>query len=310
MNNNRIEYLDKISETFIKAVEDGTAVFMKPWKASTALMPHNPVTGSVYQGFNNIYLSILQMQYNSEDSRWMTFLNAKDNGYKIKQGSKAACITYFTQTPVDQNGKVISKDSDQPTTRFIPTLKHFHVFHASQIEGLPDIHIEPVPDLKENHNKAQIFIENTGAEIYNSQSDRCFYNRSKDQIHMVPPSNFVSSGEYYSTLIHELSHWTGHEARLNRGSGGRFGSDEYAREELRAEIAAYMLSRELKIDFNPRNNEAYVTSWCRDFENKPEEIIKACHDALSIKNYCNELQMTRSIDSPQHHREHTADISL
>lgn len=288
------DYLQDVADYFIQSLENESAVWTKPWKACKSVMPHNPATGTVYKGFNSVYLTMLQMRYESEDPRWMTYANAKKNGMHIKAKSKAAKIIFFDTIPVDKNGKKV--DDKDKAIKFIPIFKPFNVFHASQIEGMPELKIEPIKDLSENHKKAQEFVDNTKANINHDQGDRCYYSATSDSIHMVPRNSFENEGEYFSTLIHELSHWTGHSSRLNRKLGNMFGSKEYAKEELRAEIASYMLSRELQVDFNPRNSAAYVKSWCSILQEKPDEIVKACHDAGQIVTFCSDLQKLRTFD--------------
>ncbi|PSJ81243.1 zincin-like metallopeptidase domain-containing protein [Neisseria iguanae] len=88
-----------------------------------------------------------------------------------------------------------------------------------------------------------------------------------------------------AVALHELGHWSGHESRLNRDLSGRFGSEAYAREELRAEIASLMLTRELGLPHNPDRHAHYVGSWVKALSEEPTEILKATQDAGRIKGF-------------------------
>lgn len=115
---------------------------------------------------------------------------------------------------------------------------------------------------------------------------------------------------YYSTALHELGHWTGHDSRLNRDLSSPFGTDGYAKEELRAEIASFMLSCELGIDFDPTNHGAYVNSWCRNLTEEPKEIFKASADAVKIKNFVMELTLEKEVEKVQEVTKSKEDIVL
>lgn len=105
--------------------------------------------------------------------------------------------------------------------------------------------------------------------------------------------NFLSEPDYYSTILHELSHWTGGEKRLNRESVKNY-KEQRPLEELNAEIGSYLLCKDLKIDFNPQNTISYVKSWASEIKDKPETILTACKNAEKIKNYLKEFQNTNT----------------
>ena len=115
-----------------------------------------------------------------------------------------------------------------------------------------------------------------------------------DEIHLPPKVNFDEPGKYYATALHELGHWTGHESRLNR-EGGPFGSEPYAKEELRAEIASWMLGQDIGVRHDPDQHVAYVASWIKALEEDPSEIMRACRDAEQIKEYVLGLERDKEL---------------
>ena len=114
----------------------------------------------------------------------------------------------------------------------------------------------------------------------------------------MPPRSgrLVGNAEFYGTALHELGHWTGHPSRLNRSLGGGYGSANYAREELRAEIASWMISRETGIPHNPGNHAAYIKSWIKAIKNDYRELRMACRDAEAIVGYLlNKVEIARDV---------------
>ena len=295
------DYNNQVADFFIKALEEKTAPWMKPWKAVGGGIPHNPETGTKYQGFNQLLLMMHQdLVLSTFDSRWMTFLNARNNGYTVKAGSKGVTIKHYSEVPLDENRKIIPPEQRgvvKPAS-YIPQVRYFTVFNGSQINGIPQL-LEPVLDKVKIHETAQTLLDTSKAVILHDQRDRCFYRPSSDEIHLVPKEQFDSTANYYSTALHELAHWTGHEKRLAREIAHPKGSEQYAKEELRAEIGSFMLCRALEVDFSPQDSAAYVKSWSSNLKDKPEEIFKACYEADTIKNYCLAFTQTREIDHEQ-----------
>lgn len=296
------EYTKHLADYFLKEIENNTAPWMKPWKAADYTYPRNPSTGTVYSGVNSLYLERVQEQvFKSEDPRWYTFLNIrelqnKNESIKLKQGSKGYPIKFYELLPLDENGKPIKKEDlkNIEPARHRPILKEYFVFHASCIENLP-VYEKPKTEAKEFNNIAHIdkFIENTKAEIVNDTKDSAFWSPVDDKIHTPMKENFLSEPDYYSTILHELSHWTGGEKRLNRESVKNY-KEQRPLEELNAEIGSYLLCKDLKIDFNPQNTISYVKSWASAIKDKPETILTACKNAEKIKNYLKEFQNTNT----------------
>ena len=121
-------------------------------------------------------------------------------------------------------------------------------------------------------------------KTFASQIDNAFYNRRSDSIHLPPKDAFKDASGYYGTALHELAHWTGHPSRLNRATlsdSYRFGDLNYAKEELRAELASVFMAAELGVPHDPANHAAYVGSWIKALRDDRNEIFRAAHEASS-----------------------------
>jgi len=290
--NKKRPYSQQVAEEFIKALEDGTSPLLKPWKPGQ--MPGPPVnaaTGRPYRGINRLRMSI--QQGGNIDQRWCTYKQAQELGAQVKKGSKGTTVQYWQfdeKQPVkDDQGKPVLGEDGKPKAETAvlnrPRVFFATVFHASQIENLPPLPKHEAKPEWERHQQAEKLLSSSGAKINHDQADRAFYRPSTDEIHLPPREQFGSPDKYYSVALHEVGHWTGHESRLNRNIENPFGSEEYAREELRAEIASYMLGGELGIGHDPGQHHAYVASWIDALKKDPREIFRAAHDAEQIREY-------------------------
>ena len=169
--------------------------------------------------------------------------------------------------------------------------------NAEQIDGIP-----PAPYRECSWNpleKAEQLIQAANPKLEHASGDRAYYRPSTDSIHLPLKEQFPSAGDYYSTLLHELGHWTGHATRLNRDLSDPFGSIGYAREELRAEIASLIIGSELGIGYDPGQHAAYAASWIQILEHQPLEIFRAAADGEKIHTYLQSLQQQQSISSEE-----------
>jgi antirestriction protein ArdC len=277
-------YYKMIADRLIKQLEEGTAPWQKPWEPGLERLPHNPVSGTRYKGANALWLA---MQGRS-DPRWMTYKQAQKIGAQVQKGEKSVWVQYwkFTdQVPKkDEKGKILRDGKGRPITEEVvldrPKVFSSRVFNAEQIKGLPPLEKkEPAWD---RHERAERILAGSGAKILHDQADRAFYRPSTDSIHLPDHEQFKAADNYYATALHELGHWTGHGSRMGRDLSGGFGSESYAKEELRAEIASLMVGDELGTGHDPGQHAAYVKSWVKVLEEDPKEILRASRDAEKI----------------------------
>lgn len=313
----RRPFHEEFAEKIIEHLKAGTAPWQQPWHpGKTLAAPHNPASGTVYRGMNRVHLALSGY----EDPRWMTLRQANDNGLRILPGSRATPVVYFQftkeQEHIGEDGKPVLGEDGKPQKQTVeldkPIIRFAHVFNAEQIDGMPPLELTDKAFEWEPVEKAENILSASGADIRHDQSNRAFYRYATDSIHLPPRENFEEPGLYYGTALHELGHWTRHASRLDR-ENGPFGSEMYAREELRAEIASWMLGQDIGIPHDPEQHAAYVNSWIKALEDDPYEIVRACRDAEQIKEYILGLEMKKElvVEQPEKtaQREREEDIA-
>jgi len=285
-------------------MEKGTAPWTKPWTADdlSKSVPYNASTGNRYQGINMINLMVKSIE--TGDPRFLTYKQAQGMGANVKKGSKGIGIEYwqFSKEEIakDKDGKKIYIDGKPKKIQVKlekPRVYYATVFNGSQIDGLPELKVEKKPTKEFNANKeAENILKHSGASIRHQAGDRAYYSPKTDEIVLPNKEQFKSEAAYYGTALHELSHWTGHESRLNRDMSGKFGTASYAKEELRAEIGSFMTAAKIGAPYEPNASEAYVKNWVTLLKDKPKEIFHASSDANKISNYIIDLAKDKNIE--------------
>ena len=307
------EYLKSVTDRLVRQIEENKAPWQRPFDAgdySNTDIPVN-INGKPYNGMNMINLMSIADEKGYTDNRWLTFNGARDLGGKVKKGEKASDIYYWkftdtiTTTKKDKDGNDILDEKGKPQKIQIevklerPQVFFAKVFNAEQIEGLPprEITVKKLEDW-ERHEAAERILKASNVPIIHKVGERAYYSPSNDHIVLPERTQFKTNDAYYATALHELGHATGHESRLNRDLSGAFGSESYAKEELRAEIASMLIGQELQIGHDPSQHIAYLQSWAKVVKNEPKEIFKAVKDADAIHQFVLSLdpQRTKSID--------------
>jgi antirestriction protein ArdC len=280
---NPSDYRKDLTQRIIQQLEAGTAPWIKPWDASMALpgMPHNAASGREYRGGNQLWL---QCQ-GYADPRWATYRQATEQGWQVRKGERSTLVEYWqwSKAGIEKQGKVIEIKLDQPRVFYAS------VFNAAQMENVPEYQSEPLK--WEPREEAEKILVASGARMYFTKQDTAYYSPRSDSIHMPPKALFPDSRSFYGTALHELGHWTGHSSRLDRDLVNKFGSPEYAKEELRAELASYFLSARLGLPHDPGQHAAYVGSWIEALSNDHNEIHRASKDAEQICQYVMQFQL-------------------
>lgn len=277
-----------VAEKLIEQLKQGTAPWQMPWKAGDGggMMPFNPTTGKRYKGINAIHL----LSQGRDDQRWLTFNQAKAAGAQVHKGEKSTSIQYWKfeeeQTKRDENNKPVLDGKGDPVKVRVrlerPKMFMANVFNAEQVDGLP-LYQKPAQTWNALE-RAETILQASGADIRHG-GDRAYYRPSTDNIQLPDKAQFPSADNYYATALHELGHWTGHGSRLDRDLSHPFGSEGYAKEELRAEIASMILGDELGIGHDPGQHASYVQSWIKALQNDPLEIFRAASDAEKIQTF-------------------------
>jgi antirestriction protein ArdC len=279
----------EVTDSIIKMLEDGVAPWQKPWVGSA--MPFNPTTERSYRGGNAVHLLATGIGREYADPRWMTYKQAADQGWQVRKGEKGTHIEFWEvkersnekDAGPDQNGgEPPAKENGQRLIHRVYT-----VFNAKQIDGIPEYQPKQRTQF-EAVQAGERILTNSGARIEHDQLDNAFYNRRSDSIHLPPKDAFKDAPGYYGTALHELAHWTGHPSRLNRSTlsdSYRFGDLNYAKEELRAELASVFMAAELGVPHDPANHAAYVGSWIKALQEDKNEIFRAAHEASTATDF-------------------------
>lgn len=287
---------EEMINSFIDCLKKDTIPWHRSWSATER--PYNAVTNTAYHGANSLWLSYNQFAREFDDPRWCTFKQAQTQGWKIKPGSKGTRVEFWSLYDTEEKRKLTQREakqlSDELTledfkNRVKPISNVYTVFNGEQIDGIPKYEEKTYElNTEELLQKRDTLLKNMNVD-FSEGGDKAFYNPSRDRITLPEMNRFETEYDYMATLLHEAGHATGHISRLNRDMTGVFGSPEYAREELRAEIASAFAAQVVGIDYQQNqymeNHEAYVQDWISVLENSPNELFAAIKDAEKISDY-------------------------
>ncbi len=274
------DHRQEVTNDIIRLLEAGTAPWQKPWEGGSQ-MPMNPTTGKSYRGGNVLALMISGMRKGYEDPRWMTYKQAADKGWQVRKGEKGTHIEFWEAKP---GSKAETEEDEDKRGRLIHRV--YTVFNARQIDGIPAIAIEPRKPF-EVIEAGEHILTHSGADIRHG-GDRAYYNRRSDHVQLPPKECFTDAPAYYGTACHELAHWSGHPSRLNRPTlteAYRFGDQQYAKEELVADLASCFMAAEKGIPYDPAQTAAYFASWIKALKDDKNEIFWAASAAAKAADY-------------------------
>lgn len=289
----KIHHRQVLTDEIISSIQKGTAPWQKPWpKGLKKERPVSCVTGKEYRGGNFLCLSTAPFA----DPRWMTFKQAAKKKWNVKKGEKGHYIEYISWFEIKKEkdpdtGEIVIKESKRDN----PIIRRTVVFNGEQIEGIPDYFQDAARLLPEKEvvEAAQRTIEKSGAKIVFDSPGEAYYNRNTDVIHMTPKETFKSTYDMYSSILHQLAHWTAHPSRLNRKECSVSDKPvDYAREELRAELASYFMAFELGVGLTQEhidNHASFSKQWLELLGGNRNEIYRIAKDAESITSYIYEF---------------------
>lgn len=271
-----------------------------------SLSPHNPVSGTVYQGGNRFHLGFVGYMRGFTDNRWCTFNQIRDSGWHLKKGAKAALIEKWREFSIKEENE--DTGEKEVTGHYLRCVGYWNVFNASEIEGIP---APPTPEHISDRTAAIAgdLILSSRCPIVESMryQGSAGYAPGSDRILIAPRETFLSDETFTRVLLHEMTHSTGHPSALNRGCNTDFGSPEYAQEELVAELGSLFLSADLGIqntDYEGEhyeNHVSYLQSWMHALEDDPSYLFKAAAKAdkagtLIMGRYNDVLEKRRDRD--------------
>jgi antirestriction protein ArdC len=272
-----------ITDRIISELEKGAAPWVKPWRSLRGTpangLAYNPASGTVYRGINQFWLNMMQAAYPS--NQWVTFKQAQALGGTVKAGEKGTGVVYW-----NVNKKETTDANGDTVTSAYAFIKQYWVFNVSQCENLDLPEPEPMPeaDWVPESSVMDIVQRLELAGDLSHGGDSAYYRPSTDSIVMPPMAAFNSPQNYHATLLHESVHATGHEKRLKRLTPARFGSSEYAYEELVAELGAAMLCAHCGVNGDLRHS-GYIESWLKALKNDKQFILSAAGKAQAAMDY-------------------------
>lgn len=291
----RKQIVDKV----IEDMDKGGFEWVKPWHDMAA--PHNPVTGVTYRGGNRTHLLGMAMIHGYTDPRWVTFKNLEAAGWRLREGERSCVIEHWKMKRIKTDRD--APDNDPDAYEVIPSFNRaYPVFNLSQMMTQEEIdewaertggdasEYHPVPPLPENEKCTdnenleliEDLIESSRCPIIEGGGNIAAYSPVLDRIQMPPRDSFDSYSSFTTTMLHEMGHSTGHPSALDRSQIGTFGSKEYAKEELVAELSSMFSASELGLpaDIDPKSKHykqhvAYLQNWREVISDDPDVLFRA-----------------------------------
>ncbi|MBQ2003120.1 MAG: DUF1738 domain-containing protein [Bacteroidaceae bacterium] len=291
-NKEKFDLFQIVTDRIIAQLEAGQIPWQKPWinVDKRCELAVSYTTGKPYSLLNQMLLG--------EPGEYITYKQCAERGGKVKSGEKSRMVVFWkmlAKDKKDDNGNPVMGKDGKPQKEMIPLLQYYNVFHIRQCDGIEPRHtnLEPIEapdDMMPDETAEEIitgYINRSGVTLVHHLSNRAFYRPSDDMVVLPEFEQFKAAAEYYSTAFHELTHSTGHPKRLNRlDKKASFGSENYSKEELVAEIGASALVNHvgLETESSFRNNAAYVQNWLTALKNDKRLIVSASGKAEKAVN--------------------------
>ena len=279
----------EVTDRIIEQLKNGEIPWNKPW------------TGIANGAFNRVSkkpYSLLNQMLLLHDGEYATYKQWSELGGQVRKGEKSEIVVFWKIIQIeDESSNPAGADNskgEKKKKKSIPILKYYRVFHISQVDG-----VEPLENgiatehepIEEAEKIKREYMEREGLQIKNVLSNSAFYSPMGDYINMPLMEQFTDINEYYSTLFHETVHSTGHKSRLDRFGNdtklAAFGSQDYSKEELVAELGSSFLMNHIGIDTEKtfKNSAAYIQGWLAALSNDNRLIVSAASRAEKAVNY-------------------------
>lgn len=267
-----------VTDRIIAQLEKGVVPWHKPWSG---------VMGGAFNRVSKKPYSLLNQMLLEHDGEYATFNQWKNLGGKIKKGAKSEIVVFW---------KIFDKEEEkdgEKEVKHVPCLRYFNVFHISQVEGVEPLNqnfVEHEP-IEEAEKVKTDYAAREGLEIREVVSNEAFYSPAYDYIQVPCKQQYQDIAEFYATLFHECSHASGAAKRLNRFNPdakiAKFGSVDYSKEELIAELTSSMLMNHVGIENNNtfQNNAAYIKGWLEVLKGNNKFIVSASSKAEKSAKY-------------------------
>ena len=289
---------DDFVSRLIDDVQRGDHPLVNDLKPGELRPAYNPVTGNSFHGLNQLKLAGAGF----DDPRWMTYVQARDQGCQVKRGESGVRILVWSERKSrvvrdPASGKAVLDDLGQPVREEVQFSRPFvgtaHLFNGSQIQGMPVLDKEPPREAR--FELVLDIIRKSGAVIdHDPARSTPIYLPAEDRIVMPEKNRFASEEAYLRTLFHQLGHWIGHESRRGRDLDHPVGSTEYAREQMVAQLFSFQANVEFNIGYRFTLDPTTMQQWVEILRSDPDELFRANAAANEAFEYAVGLSMDRN----------------
>ena len=284
----------RITDQIAAQIEAGAGKWRMPWHSAEARgLPVNAASRKPYRGGNVLPLWIAAAKNGYDSHEWATYKQWREAGAQVRKGERSSLVVFWKFKDQEEVPDATQQEYNDRASRLV-LVRGYSVFNAAQVEGYTPQAVPVLPE-PERIESAETFFRRTRATI-KTGGGRAFYSPGADEIVVPKIERFPDAVSYYSVLAHELTHWTGHEDRLDRGltayvGQGPSAKEDYAREELVAELGSAFLCAGLGLANEPRkDNAAYVASWLKALRSDPKAIFSAASKAQYAADFLYGLQ--------------------
>lgn len=270
-----------VTNRILEMLDAGEIPWNKPW--------HGGLEGAISYSTGKPY-SLLNQFLLPKAGEYLTFNQVKALGGKVKKGAKSHLVVFF-KLFISKDYKKNSEGEMEEEVKKVPVLRYYYVFHIEDCEGVKSkIADKPKKVLSPVEEAEKVLSDYYGRETVKFEakiSDKAYYSPSGDYVVVPALEQYESVEEYYSTAFHETVHSTGHSSRLNRDMEGHFGSQDYSKEELVAEMGSAFLLNHCELD-SPKvtkNNAAYIQGWAKKLRSDKKFIVSAASKAEKAVKY-------------------------
>lgn len=255
----------EITDRILEQLKAGVVPWRQPWSGQGAGgMPRNAITGRAYSGVNVVLLWSEAQDKGYKSPRWLTYKQASEAGGQVRKGEHGVGIVFVSHFEAERDGE----------TRRVPFLKSYVVFNVAQCDGLEaSEEARRVVNQDARDELADAFIAATGCDVRHGEA-RAYYRPAGDFVMMPDFESFKNAARYYGVCFHELTHWTGAKARLDRQIANRFGDEGYSAEELVAELGSAFCCAEFGFD-SEGADAAYIAHWIKFLESHEKALVMA-----------------------------------
>ncbi|MDY0929400.1 zincin-like metallopeptidase domain-containing protein [Enterobacter sp. CFBP8995] len=301
---NHVDLYQQVTDRIVGSIERGVLPWRKPWRdsqrSSESPIPSNAATQRHYNGVNIMLLWLSAEEQGFQSNRWLTWKQAQALGGHVRKGEKSTIAVFFKPFEVESTDKAGQKRVNAQGETVMEQrimLRSIPLFNVQQCDDLPDSVSVPTVALDyqeddgldaDTYGQMIEILNATGVKITSLEQNRAYYNSAADRIVLPKTSQFFTSADYWSTLLHELVHSSGHHKRLNRegitSTTRKFGDPIYAFEELIAELGSAFLCAQLGV-YGEVQHDSYIDHWLKILKSDKKALFRACRQAREASEY-------------------------